>query len=116
MNRTHTAVIALALAVAAVLGATAAMRTVGLGQNASTRPSVSSAAIAARTHRLDKIEAALRQLSPQPAAEAAARPCGAPAGSGCRPGHGGSAARRLPAPGADRHRQAPPQRRGRGVR
>jgi hypothetical protein len=61
MNRTHTAVIALALAVAAVLGATAAMRTVGLNRSASARPAAPSAAIAERTHRLDRIEAALRR-------------------------------------------------------
>ena len=58
MNRTHTAVIALALAVAAVLGTTAAVRTAGLGRSAAARPAASGAAIAARAHRLDRIEAA----------------------------------------------------------
>jgi hypothetical protein len=61
MNKGHAAAIALLLAASAVLGMAAATRTTGLGRIASARPSVSSAAIAARSHRLARIEVALRR-------------------------------------------------------
>lgn len=61
MNKAHAAAIALLLAASAVLGMAAATRTVGLGRTASARPSVSSAALATRSHRLDRIEVALRR-------------------------------------------------------
>ncbi len=59
MNKTHAAIVALLLAVAAVLGVFAATRTVGIGTAA--RPQTSSATIAARAHRLDRVEAALKK-------------------------------------------------------
>jgi hypothetical protein len=59
MNKTHAAIVALLLAVAAVLGVFAATRTAAVG--AAARPQVSSATIAARAHRLDRVEAALRK-------------------------------------------------------
>jgi len=59
MNKTHAAIVALLLAVAAVLGVMAATRTVGIG--AAARPHTSSATIAARAHRLDRVEAALKK-------------------------------------------------------
>jgi hypothetical protein len=59
MKKTHAAIVALLLAVAAVLGVFAATRTAGIG--AAARPQVSSATIAAREHRLDRVEAALRK-------------------------------------------------------
>ncbi len=59
MNKTHAAIVALLLAVAAVLGVLAASRTVGIG--AAARPQMSSATLAARAHRLDRVEAALRK-------------------------------------------------------
>jgi hypothetical protein len=61
MNKTHTAAIALLLAASVVLGMTAATRTAGLGRGASARPTASTAAFAARTHRLNRIEVALRR-------------------------------------------------------
>lgn len=59
MKKTHAAIVALLLAVAAVLGVLAASRTVGIG--AAARPQTSSATIAARAHRLDRVEAALQK-------------------------------------------------------
>jgi hypothetical protein len=59
MNKTHAAIVALLLAVAAVLGVLAATRTVGIGSAAG--PQAFSATIAARAHRLDRVEAALRK-------------------------------------------------------
>jgi hypothetical protein len=59
MNKTHAAIVALLLAVAAMLGVLAAARTVGIG--AAARPQASSATITARARRLDQVEAALRK-------------------------------------------------------
>lgn len=59
MRRIHITVIAFLLAVAAILGSAAALRTVQLG--AAARPRVSDAAIAQRSHRLDRLEAQLRR-------------------------------------------------------
>jgi hypothetical protein len=59
MNKTHAAIVALLLAVAAVLGVFAASRTAGIG--AAARSQASTATIAARAHRLDSVEAALRK-------------------------------------------------------
>jgi hypothetical protein len=59
MNKTHAVIVALLLAIAAVLGVFAATRTVGVGSAA--RPQASSATIAARAHRLDRVEASLRK-------------------------------------------------------
>jgi hypothetical protein len=63
MNKAHAAGIALLLGAAAVLGMVAATRTAGLGHaaSASTRSAANGKAIAWRTHRLDRIEAALRR-------------------------------------------------------
>ena len=61
MNKTHTAAIALLLAASVVLGMTAAKRTAGLGRASSARPTASRMAFAARAHRLDRIEVALRR-------------------------------------------------------
>ncbi|HYX76469.1 MAG TPA: hypothetical protein VE757_04755 [Gaiellaceae bacterium] len=61
MNKIHAAAIALLLAASTVLGVAAATRTTGLGRTASIRPSVSNAGLAARSHRLDRIEVALRR-------------------------------------------------------
>ena len=83
MNKTHAAIVALLLAVAAALGVFAATRTAAVG--AAARPQVSSATIAARAHRLDRVEAALRKalrdrppalpaVPTAPAAQAAAPP------------------------------------------
>lgn len=76
MRRIHITVIAFALAVAAILGGAAALRTVQLG--AAARPLVSDAAIAQRSHRLDRLEAQLRREArrrpPAVGAVAAAQP------------------------------------------
>jgi hypothetical protein len=86
MTRTHAAILALAVALAAIAGTFAALRTTQLGASART-PSVSQAAVAARAHALDRTEralaAALRHTPPalpklvQPVAAAA--PAAAPA-------------------------------------
>lgn len=83
MNKTHAAAIAFLLAASAVLGVVAATRTVGLGRTASAQPPAAGAAIAARTHRLDRIEAALRRSLRRrppklPAVPAIQRPAPAP--------------------------------------
>jgi hypothetical protein len=59
MNKTHAVIVALLLAVAAVLGVFAASRTAGVG--VAARSQASTATIAARAHRLDRVEAALRK-------------------------------------------------------
>lgn len=63
MNKAHAAGIALLLGAAAVLGMVAATRTAGLGHaaSASAQAGTTSSAMAWRGHRLDRIEAALRQ-------------------------------------------------------
>ena len=58
MNKKHALVVAAILAVSAVCGLVAATRTAGLR---SASPSVSSAAVSARTHKLDRVEASLRR-------------------------------------------------------
>ena len=99
MNKTHAAIVALLLAVAAVLGVFAATRTVGIGTAA--RPQTSSATIAARAHRLDRVEAALKKALARPAAGVARSPDGADRAGRC-------AGDRLPPPRAARRR--PPHR------
>lgn len=58
MNKTHALVVAAVLAVAAVFGLVAATRTAGLR---AASPGVSSGAVVARTHKLDRVEASLRR-------------------------------------------------------
>lgn len=58
MNRMHALVVAAILAIAGGFGLVAATRTAGLRQ---ASPSVSSAAISARAHKLDRVEASLRR-------------------------------------------------------
>jgi hypothetical protein len=59
MRKAQVAVVALLLGVAAVLGVLAATRTAGVG--AAARSNVTSATVAARAHRLDRLELALRR-------------------------------------------------------
>ena len=69
MNKAHAAGIALLLGAAAVFGMMAATRTAGLGRAAapSTEARPAGSALAWRTHRLDRIETALRRsLRSQP--------------------------------------------------
>jgi len=58
MNKMHALVVAAILAVSTVFGLVAARRTSGLR---SASPTVSSAAVSARAHKLDRIEASLRR-------------------------------------------------------
>lgn len=58
MNKMHALGVAAILALAAVFGFVAATRTAGLR---SASPSVASAAVSARAHRLDHVEASLRR-------------------------------------------------------
>jgi hypothetical protein len=55
MKKIHVTVVALILGVAGALGVAAATRTAGL-RATTAHPGVSSAAIAARAHRLDRVE------------------------------------------------------------
>jgi hypothetical protein len=74
MRRSHTFVIAVVLAVAAVAGLFAVSRTTRLG--AATRIQVPARQLAARNRQLDKIEKALlaqAQHSPHPPTQAAAQ-------------------------------------------
>ena len=59
MKKIHVVAVALLLAVAAVLGVLAASRTAGVG--AVSHLPVSSASVAARVQRLDRVELALRK-------------------------------------------------------
>ena len=68
MKKTHALLIALILAVSAGLGLAAATKTSGL-RSATTSTPTQTAAIAARAHRLNRVEAALRRaLRDKPAA------------------------------------------------
>jgi hypothetical protein len=58
MNRMHVLVVSAILAVAAGFGLVAASRTAGLR---TASPSVSPAALAARAHKLDRVEASLQR-------------------------------------------------------
>jgi hypothetical protein len=60
MRKIHALLIALILAVSAGLGLAAATRTAGL-RTATTSTHTQTAAIVARSHRLDRVEAALRR-------------------------------------------------------
>jgi hypothetical protein len=76
MRKSHALAVAAILALSSVFGFVAATRTAGLR---SAKATASSAGIAARAHRLDRVEAALRRalrdrppaLPPLPAARAA---------------------------------------------
>jgi len=75
MNRRHTFVIALFLALAVAAGMFAALRTTELGASAASVP---AAQLAARSRALDRYEASLRREAPRrppalPAVPAAAR-------------------------------------------
>jgi len=76
MKRIHALIVALAIAVAAVVGAYAATRSVELGAT----PRVSQAELARKSRALDRAEAALRRQAAQqpPALPPISRP-GAPA-------------------------------------
>jgi hypothetical protein len=68
MKKIHALSIALVLAVSAGLGLAAATKTAGLRATTSTAPAAATA-IAARRHRLDRVEAALhRALRDRPPA------------------------------------------------
>ena len=54
MKRTHVLAVAAILAIASIFGFVAATRTAGLR---SASPTVSSAAVSARAHRLERVEA-----------------------------------------------------------
>ena len=58
MNKMHALVVAAILAVAAGFGFVASTRTAGLR---SASPNVSSRAVSARAHKLDRVEASLRR-------------------------------------------------------
>jgi hypothetical protein len=58
MNKVHALTVAAILTVAAVFGFVAATKTVGLR---SANATASSGAVAARAHRLDRVEASLRR-------------------------------------------------------
>jgi hypothetical protein len=58
MNKVHALTVAAILAVSAVFGLLAATRTTGLHSAGAT---ASSAAVVARAHRLDRVEASLRR-------------------------------------------------------
>jgi hypothetical protein len=81
MKKIHALLIALILAVSAGLGLAAATRTVGL-RTAAAPTHTQTAAIAARSHRLDRVGAALRRALRDkppalPAVPAAGRPVAA---------------------------------------
>lgn len=59
MKKAHAIAVALLLGLAAVLGVLAASRTVGVG--AASRSHVTTASIAVRARRLDRVELALRR-------------------------------------------------------
>ena len=61
MQKTHAVAIALILAVSAGLGLVAATRTAGLRSTPSATAAAPSRSIAARQHRLNRIEVALRR-------------------------------------------------------
>jgi len=61
MKKIHVLAVALTLGTAAVFGVLAATRTVGLGTAHSSPTPVKTAPVAARAHRLDRIEASLRR-------------------------------------------------------
>ena len=75
MKKANIVAVALLLGLAAVLGVLAASRTAGVG--ASSRSHVATTSIAARAHKLDRVEQALRRalrdrppaLPPVPAAQ-----------------------------------------------
>src|SRR5205085_789366 len=82
MKKIHALAIALILAVSAGLGLAAATRTAGL-RNATPTTATSSGAIAVRSHKLDRVQAAprraLRDKPPAlPAVPAARRPAASP--------------------------------------
>jgi hypothetical protein len=60
MKKIHVTVVALLLGVSAALGVTAATHTAGL-RTTTAKTSVSRAAIAARSHRLDKVQVSMRR-------------------------------------------------------
>jgi hypothetical protein len=81
MKKIHALLIALILAVSAALGLAAVTRTAGL-RTATSSSRTQTAAIAVRSHRLDRIEAALRRALRDkppslPAVPAAHRPVAA---------------------------------------
>jgi hypothetical protein len=93
MRKIHVFLIALALGVAAVLGVAAATRTTALRAAARPHTTTAAQAIAARAHRLDRLQVALRRslrakppalppvptaVAPAPALAAAARTAAAP--------------------------------------
>jgi hypothetical protein len=61
MKKIHVLVVALTLATAAVFGVLAATRTVGLGGTHSSAAPVTTTSIAARAHRLDRVQASLKR-------------------------------------------------------
>ena len=61
MKKIHVLAVALTLGTAAVFGVIAATRTVGLGPARSSAAQVTTTSLAARAHRLDKLEVALRR-------------------------------------------------------
>jgi hypothetical protein len=69
MSRKHATVVALALALAVVMGFVALARTARAGSSAHAAGTVSSASITRRSHALDRLEASLRRsLQKQPPA------------------------------------------------
>jgi hypothetical protein len=80
MKKIHALAIALILAVSAGLGLAAATKTAGL-RSAPPTTVTSKAAIAARSRKLDRLEASLRRAlrDKPPALPAARRPAAAPA-------------------------------------
>jgi hypothetical protein len=80
MKKIHALAIALILAVSAGLGLAAATKTAGL-RSATPTTVTSKAAIAARSRKLDRVEAALRRAlrDKPPALPATRRPAAAPA-------------------------------------
>lgn len=60
MKKIHVTVVALLLGVSTALGVAAATQTTGL-RTTTAKTSVSSTAIAARLHRLDKVQASMRR-------------------------------------------------------
>jgi hypothetical protein len=80
MKKIHALAIAVILAVSAGLGLAAATKTAGL-RSATPTTVTSKAAIAARSHKLDRLEASLRRAlrDKPPALPAARRPSAAPA-------------------------------------
>jgi hypothetical protein len=75
MKKIHVLAVASILGASAILGLVAATRTAGLGAAAPAPARVTSNAIAARAHRLDRVETALRRaLRDRPPALPAAVP------------------------------------------